>query len=90
MPSRGSEMDQAQYTIAILQQQRNQAFDALADAVAQLNVMRDQLALAQSAAAESGDRLIEAQAEIERLHAASKAPKGGFDTAFDVAFNTAT
>jgi hypothetical protein len=46
-------MDEAQYRIVILQQQRNQALDALADALTQLNVMRDQLAMA--------------QAEIERL-----------------------
>jgi hypothetical protein len=46
-----------QYQIAILREQRNQALDALADVVAQLNVMRDQL--------------IEAQAEIERLRAST-------------------
>jgi hypothetical protein len=46
-------MDQVQYQVAILQQQRSQALDALADVIAQLNVMRDQLAAA--------------QAEIERL-----------------------
>ena len=46
-------MGQTEYLISILQQQRNQALDALADVVAQLNVMRDQLA--------------ERQMEIEQL-----------------------
>jgi hypothetical protein len=51
-------VEQAQYLTAVLQQQRNQALDALAAALAQLNAMRDQLALA--------------QAEVERLSSARK------------------
>ena len=63
-------MDQTQYTIAILQQQRNQALDALADALAQLNVMRDQL--------------VATQAEIERLRSAGKIGfDRPFDAVFD-------
>jgi uncharacterized protein involved in exopolysaccharide biosynthesis len=41
-------MDQAQYLVSILQQQRNQALDAVADLAAQLGAVREQLAAAQA------------------------------------------
>jgi prefoldin subunit 5 len=48
-------MDPTQHMILVLQQQRNQALDAVAELAAQLNAIQEQLAIAQQ--------------EIERLRA---------------------
>jgi hypothetical protein len=71
-------MDQTQYFISILQQQRNQALDALVDVGAQLNAMRDQLAQAKAEIA----RLC-SSAEIMEVAALTDSVGAGFDRNFD-------